>query len=94
MHIDIKLIISTFIMIFLAELGDKTQLSIFTLSTHRNSVLSIFIGSISALLLTTVIAVILGGAIGKLVPQKVMKIIAGAVFISFGIITLYGALKI
>ena len=94
MLINIRLIVSTFILIFLAELGDKTQLAIFTLATNRSSFFSVFMGAAGALLLTTVIAVALGGAVGRFVPEKIMKIIAGAVFIGFGIITLYEALKI
>ena len=93
MLIDLKLILSTFLMIFLAELGDKTQISIFALASNRASLLSVFIGAVSALILTTVIAVALGGVVGRLIPEKVIKILAGAVFIGFGVLTLYGAFK-
>jgi putative Ca2+/H+ antiporter (TMEM165/GDT1 family) len=93
MLIDFKLVLSTFLMIFLAELGDKTQISIFALATSRASLVSVFVGAVSALFLTTVIAVALGSVVGKLIPEKVIKILAGAVFISFGAFTLYGAFK-
>ncbi len=93
MLIDFKLVISTFIMIFLAELGDKTQISIFALATNKRSFLSILIGATSALLMTTVIAVGLGGVVGRYIPEKIMKLAAGAVFLIFGAVTIYGALK-
>ncbi len=90
---NLRLIVSTFVMIFLAELGDKTQLSIFALATNRASMLSVFIGAAGALILTTVIAVLVGNAVGRFVPEKVMKIAAGAVFIGFGVFTLVEALR-
>jgi putative Ca2+/H+ antiporter (TMEM165/GDT1 family) len=88
---NLKLIASTFLMIFLAELGDKTQLSIFALAANRKAFLSVFIGATGALILTTLIAAALGSAIGRFIPEKVIKIVAGAVFIGFGALTLYEA---
>jgi putative Ca2+/H+ antiporter (TMEM165/GDT1 family) len=90
---DWRLIVSSFTMIFFAELGDKTQISIFALATNRGSFLSIFTGAVSALILTTLLAVVLGGAVGRFVPEKVMKIFAGSVFLLFGAFTIYGALR-
>ena len=93
MIIDLKLVVSTFVMIFLAELGDKTQVSIFALATNRGSFVSIFIGAIGALFTTTIIAVALGGIVGKFIPEKIVKIAAGAIFLLFGAFTIYGAFK-
>jgi putative Ca2+/H+ antiporter (TMEM165/GDT1 family) len=93
MLLNLRLIVSTFVMIFLAELGDKTQLSIFALAANRKAFLSVFIGATGALILTTLIAAALGSAIGRLIPEKVIKIAAGAVFIGFGALTLYEAFK-
>ena len=91
MFLNIKLVLSTFLMIFLAELGDKTQLSIFALAANRKAFLSVFIGATSALILTTLIAAALGSAIGRFVPEKAIKIVAGVVFVGFGALTLYEA---
>ena len=93
MLLNLKLIASTFLVIFLAELGDKTQISIFALASNRKAFLSVFIGAAGALLLTTLIAAALGSAIGRFVPEKVIKIAAGAVFLAFGVLTLYEAFK-
>jgi putative Ca2+/H+ antiporter (TMEM165/GDT1 family) len=93
MLLNFKLVISTFLMIFLAELGDKTQLSIFALAANRKAFLSVFIGATGALILTTLIAAAVGSAIGRFIPEKVIKIVAGAVFIGFGALTLYEAFK-
>jgi len=45
------------------------------------------------LILTTLMAAVLGSAIGRFVPEKVIKIAAGVVFIGFGALTLYEAFK-
>ena len=93
MLLNLKLIASTFLVIFLAELGDKTQISIFALAGNRKAFLSVLIGATGALVLSTLIAAALGSAIGRFIPEKVVKIAAGAVFIGFGALTLYEAFK-
>jgi putative Ca2+/H+ antiporter (TMEM165/GDT1 family) len=93
MLLNLRLIASTFLMIFLAELGDKTQLSIFALAASRKAFFSVLIGATGALILTTVIAAVLGSVIGRFIPEKVIKIVAGVVFLGFGALTLYEAFK-
>jgi len=93
MLLNAKLIVSTFVMIFLAELGDKTQISTFALATNSRSMLSVFLGASGALVLTTLIAVVLGGVIGRFVPEKLIKIVSAAVFIGFGVLTLVEAFR-
>ena len=93
MFLNARLIFSTFVMIFLAELGDKTQISTFALATNSRSMLSVFLGASGALVLTTLIAVVLGGVIGRFVPEKLIKIMSAAVFIGFGVLTLVEAFR-
>jgi len=93
MLLNLKLIASTFVMIFLAELGDKTQISTFALATNSKSMLSVFIGAAGALVLSSLIAVVLGGVIGRFVPEKIIKFVSAAVFIGFGVLTLIEAFK-
>ncbi|MCD6120314.1 MAG: TMEM165/GDT1 family protein [Spirochaetales bacterium] len=93
MFINLKVIVSTFFMIFLAELGDKTQITTFAFASRSKSSLSVFIGASSALVLTSLIAVLIGEVVGKYVPAKVMKIVAGVIFLIFGGVTLFEALK-
>ena len=88
MFLNAKLIVSTFVMIFLAELGDKTQISTFALAADTRSMLSVFLGASGALVLTSLIAVVLGGVIGRLVTDKLIKVVSAAVFIGFGVLTL------
>ncbi len=93
MFINWQIMLSTFTMIFLAEIGDKTQLVTFAFATRSKSPLSVFIGASSALVLTTLIAIIMGGIIGKIVPEKIIKIAAGLLFIGFGVVTIVGVVK-
>ncbi len=88
MFLNAKLIVSTFVMIFLAELGDKTQISTFALAADSRSMLSVFLGASGALVLTSLLAVVLGGVIGRFVPDRLIKIVSAAVFIVFGVLTL------
>ena len=58
--IDYQILTTTFGMVFLAELGDKTQLATFCLAADCDPKLSVFIGAGAALLLSTLIAVVFG----------------------------------
>ena len=82
---DLKVLLTTFGMIFLAELGDKTQLATLAFTAESKSRLAVFIGSASALVLTSLLAVIVGVAVSKLVPANYIKIGAGALFIILGL---------
>ncbi len=93
MTINLQVLGSAFVMIFLAELGDKTQLSTFAFASQSKSPLSVFLGASLALVLSSLIGVALGGLIGKFVPERVMKVIAAVVFFGFGVWTLVEAVK-
>jgi putative Ca2+/H+ antiporter (TMEM165/GDT1 family) len=90
---DIKLMLTTFGMVFLAELGDKTQLATFCLSADcgESSKLPVFIGSAGALVLSSFIAVMLGEAVSRFIPPNYIKIAAGIFFVIVGIWMLYSA---
>jgi putative Ca2+/H+ antiporter (TMEM165/GDT1 family) len=89
---DIKLMLTTFGMVFLAELGDKTQLATFCLSADcGGSKLSVFLGSAAALVLSSLLAVALGDAISRLIPPNYIRLAAGLFFIVVGVWTLLAA---
>lgn len=90
---DLKLLFTTFGLIFLAELGDKTQLATFAFSANSHSKLAVFIGSAGALVLTSLLGVVFGGLVGRVVPPQVIKVGAGSLFVVLGlwmIITAWG----
>lgn len=76
-------------MIFLAELGDKTQLVALTLATRYRARV-VLAGVFVATLIVHVISVALGGLAGELLPIAVVRFVAGLAFIAFGLWTLRG----
>jgi putative Ca2+/H+ antiporter (TMEM165/GDT1 family) len=88
---DLKVLLTTFGMVFLAELGDKTQLATFAFAAGGKSRLAVFIGAAAALVLTSLIAVILGAAVSRVVPANYVKTGAGALFLILGAWMLFSA---
>ena len=82
---DIKLILTTFGMIFLAELGDKTQLATLCFAAENQSRISVFLGSASALILTSFLGVLCGTFISRIAPPGYIRAGAGSMFIIMGI---------
>ncbi len=85
---DWKVFAGTFTAIFIAELGDKTQLAAITAVSQTKKPLAVFLGAGSALLVVTLIGVLFGEALVKMVPEAVLKKIAGGVFILIGALVL------
>jgi putative Ca2+/H+ antiporter (TMEM165/GDT1 family) len=84
-----KSLLAVFVSIFLAELGDKTQVATLLFATDPAlSRTGVFAASASALLLSTLIAVVLGAQITQYVSPMTLKIVAGLGFILIGIWTL------
>jgi putative Ca2+/H+ antiporter (TMEM165/GDT1 family) len=90
---DIKLLMTTFGLVFLAELGDKTQLATFCFSADCDSRISVFLGSAGALVLSSLIAVVFGAAVSRYIPPNYIKIGAGLFFVIVGVLTLYASTR-
>lgn len=90
---DFKIMWMTFGMVFLAELGDKTQLATFCLSADCDPKWSVFVGSATALVLSALLAVFFGATLSRYIPQHVIKIGAGVFFLAAGIWTLWSATR-
>ena len=91
---DVKLLLTTFGMVFLAELGDKTQLATFCLSADcASSKWSVFIGSASALVLSSAIAVVFGDAVARWIPPSYIRLGAGLFFVVVGFWMLVAAAR-
>jgi Ca2+/H+ antiporter, TMEM165/GDT1 family len=88
--VDWKLLGSAFGLIFLAELGDKTQLATLALAASGKSRLVVFLGAASALVLTSAIAAVAGEAIARVVPVVWLRRVAGAAFVVLGVFYLLG----
>lgn len=90
---DFKMLLTTFGLIFLAELGDKTQLATFCFSADCDSRASVFLGSAGALVLSSAIAVIFGAGVSRVIPVNYIRIGAGIFFVIVGIWTLYSSTR-
>lgn len=86
----LKSVLYTFFLVFIAELGDKTQLATMLLSAKSNSIVPIFIGSSFALACSSFIGVFAGTYITKFVPPHFIQNCAGVLFIVMGIMILLG----
>jgi Ca2+/H+ antiporter, TMEM165/GDT1 family len=81
---DVKVLLTTFATIFLAELGDKTQLATFAFAAESKTKLAVFIGSAGALIVTSLLAVVFGSAISRVIPPNTIKMGAGGLFVVLG----------
>jgi len=87
---DWKLLVSTFSLVFLAELGDKTQIAILAMASSGRSRLLVFLGAAAALLATTAIAVLVGETVARVVPEIWLRRAAGLGLVVLGLLFLFG----
>ncbi|MGQ9680602.1 MAG: TMEM165/GDT1 family protein [Candidatus Bathyarchaeia archaeon] len=83
--------LASFSIIFLMELGDKTQIASLVLSAQLNSPLLVLAGIMLAFAILTLIGVLLGSKIMKRLHGRVLRIASSMLFIIFGIVSLLGA---
>ncbi len=82
-----ELILTTFTAIFLAEMGDKTQIVILTLTAESKKPLSVFLGGACAMVLVTAFGVLFGDVVAKFVPATVLRKAAATLFVLIGVWT-------
>jgi putative Ca2+/H+ antiporter (TMEM165/GDT1 family) len=87
-----KTILSAFAVVFLAELGDKTQLAILGMAADSKALISVFLGSVTAMILATLLAVVVGGMLAASVPARAIQVLAGSMFVLIGALMLWGKL--
>ncbi len=87
---DWKIFLTTLGTIFLAELGDKTQLAAIMMTSKTGRPLSVFGGAVLALALVTLIGVLVGEGLTSVVPQHILKKAAALAFIIIGIWMFFG----
>ena len=86
---DWKVLISTFGIVFMAELGDKTQLATLSMASGTASKWAVFVGSALALCATSAIAVLGGGLVARILSPLWLRRIAGGTFIVLGVVFLF-----
>jgi len=83
---DLKVFAMAFGAIFLAELGDKTQLAAILMTAKTGRPIAVFIGASLALVLVTLIGVIFAQALVKVIPGEIIKKLAAAGFVAIGVL--------
>lgn len=87
---DWKLFLTVFAAVFIAELGDKTQLATLLFATDKGAYkLAVFFGASLALIVTSAIGVATGTLFSQYLSEKLLHLIAGSGFVGIGIWTLF-----
>ncbi|WP_455199213.1 TMEM165/GDT1 family protein [Kaarinaea lacus] len=86
---DYKVLFTVYAAIFVAELGDKTQLATLLFAADKEvNKFTVFMGASLALITASAIGVLAGGVISQYVSEKFLNYLAGAGFVAIGIWTL------
>ncbi len=83
-------IATVFTSVFLAELGDKTQLSSMAFAAATGSPLAVFTGSLLALSTAAAATAAIGDKIGERIPERPLRLASSALFISVGLLAALG----
>ncbi|GAA6206362.1 TMEM165/GDT1 family protein [Colwellia sp. 1_MG-2023] len=90
--IDWRIFLTIFVSVFIAELGDKTQLATMLFAADKAvSKWTVFFAASAALVLASAMGVLVGTFLSEYINEKVLSYIAGAGFIVIGLYTLYTA---
>ena len=89
---DWRIFATAFVTLFLAELGDKTQLAIITLTAKTDSKVAVFVGASLALVLVSLLAVLFGGLLTQFIPTEWLQRIVAVAFIVIGVLMLFEVL--
>ena len=87
---DWKVLLSTFGVIFLAEMGDKTQIAAMTLAADTKRPVAVFVGAALALVCVSALGVAVGAALGHYLPKEWLERVAAVAFIVIGVLMLAG----
>ena len=83
---DWRVLLSTFGLLFVAELGDKTQLAVITMTCKYDQPWAVFVGATAALAAVTLIGVAGGQAVSRLVPAMLLRRVSSGAFILIGLL--------
>jgi putative Ca2+/H+ antiporter (TMEM165/GDT1 family) len=88
----LKVFLSTFALLFVAELGDKTQLAVISMTAKHKMPLVVFLGAGLALLAVTAIGVLGGEILIRFVPESLLRKIAAVLFVGMGLLMWFNKL--
>jgi len=87
---DFRVFATTFVTLFLAEMGDKTQLAAVSLAASTKRPLSVFLGGAAALAAVTGLGVLFGESLLRLVPEAYVRRGAALLFVAIGLFMWFG----
>ncbi len=79
-----------FASMFLAELGDKTQLATFAIAAKYSAPFQVWLGATIGMIVVNLFGIAIGNILRNYMPEKVMNLLAGVIFIVFGMVTFLG----
>jgi len=83
---NIRIMLSTFALLFVAELGDKTQLAVISMTAKHKEPLWVFIGASAALIVVTGLGVLGGELLTRVIPTNILHKIAAGGFVLMGVL--------
>jgi Ca2+/H+ antiporter, TMEM165/GDT1 family len=86
---DWKIFLATFGAVFFAELADKTQLVGIGMAAKTGKPISVWLGSVSAYIIVTVISVFLGAILAKFIRPELIRYVGASLFIIIGFLMLF-----
>lgn len=90
--VDWKIFATIFVSVFIAELGDKTQLATMLFAADKDvSKWMVFTAASAALIVASAVGVLVGSFLSAYIDEKILSYIAGTGFIIIGTYTLYTA---
>jgi putative Ca2+/H+ antiporter (TMEM165/GDT1 family) len=81
---DWKVFTTTFLTIFIAELGDKTQFAAFAAASQTQSIKSVLLGTVLALTIAGIIGVLAGNIVGQYIKPETMRYLSASAFLLMG----------
>jgi len=91
--LDIGTAGTAFGLLFVMELGDKTQLAVFSLSGRTRRGVAVFVGATAALLVLAAAAAALGEVAAEFLPERALTVVAGVGFLAIGLFVLWSSLR-
>ena len=82
----LKVLLSTFALLFIAELGDKTQLAVINMTAKHRAPIWVFVGATLALAAVTGLGVLGGELLTRFIPEAILRKVAALLFVAMGLL--------
>jgi putative Ca2+/H+ antiporter (TMEM165/GDT1 family) len=83
---ELRVFLSTFALLFVAELGDKTQLAVISMTAKHKMPFWIFVGAALALAAVSLLGVLGGELLTRFIPEMVLRKVAAVLFVDMGLL--------